>query len=146
MIWRLQLWRLLGALAVLAVLSLAPQAASAHAGHSHAYAAPAEAQQVVPVVQDAAARDEQQAEQQTERKAGSQELTEAEPATPAADHGCGERGCCSSCSCTGCHSLVILPVPAPSPPKLSSIVRLDDPPADVGEGGTKLRRPPKSFV
>jgi hypothetical protein len=141
MIWRLQLWRLLGALAVLAALSLAPQVASAHAGHSHGHAAAAVTQQVVPAVQDAA-----QAEQQTEQKAGSQELTEAEPATPAADHGCGDRGCCSSCSCTGCHSLVILPVPAPSPPKLSSIVRLDDPPADVGEGGTKLRRPPKPFV
>ena len=96
----------------------------------------------VAAVQDAAA----QAEQQTEQKAGSQELTAAQPATPADDHGCGDRGCCSSCSCTGCYSLVILPVPAPSPPKLSSIVRLDDPPADVGEGGTKLRRPPKSFV
>ena len=142
MIGRLQFWRMLGALAALAVLSLAPQAASAHAGHSHAHAAPAAARQAVPAVLDAAA----QVEQQTEHKTGSQELTEAQPATPAADHSCGDRGCCSSCSCTGCHSLVILPVPAPSPPKLSSIVRFDDPPPNLGAGGTKLRRPPKSFV
>ena len=40
----------------------------------------------------------------------------------------------------------IVPVPATVPPTLSSIVRFDDPPPHLGAGGTKLRRPPKSFV
>ena len=134
---RLQLWRLLGAMAVFAVLSLAPQAASAHAGHSHAqpsHAQVAMTQQAVPAVQETA--------QQT----FAQELTEADPAAPCADLGCGDRGCCSNGPCTGCHGFVIVPVPATVPPTLSSIVRFDDPPPHLGAGGTKLRRPPRSFV
>jgi len=157
MLGRLQLWRLLGAMAVFAALSLAPQTASAHAGHSHAqpshaqpshaqpshaYAAAAVTQQATPVAQDAAA----QAEQQTEHIAVTQALTEADPAAPCADHGCGDRGCCSNGPCTGCHGFVVLPVPTTAPPTLSSTLRLDDPPPQLGAGGTKLRRPPKSFV
>lgn len=145
MIGRLHLWRLLGALAVLAVLSLAPQAASAHAGHSHARAAAA-IPHVAPVAQHAAAQIEQEAEQKNDQKVFTQELTETVPATPTADHGCGDRGCCSNGPCTGCHGFVIVPVPATVPPTLSSIVRLYDPPPHLGAGGTKLRRPPKSFV
>jgi hypothetical protein len=139
MIRRLQLWRMLGALAVLAVLSLAPQAASAHAGHSHAQAA-------APVEQHVAAQIDQKAGQKTEQKIVTQELTEADPTAPCADHGCGDRGCCSNGPCTGCHGFVVLPLPATVPPTLSSIIRLDDPLPHLGAGGTKLRRPPRSFV
>jgi hypothetical protein len=130
MIGRLQFWRMLGAMAVLAVLSLAPQPASAHAGHSHGRAATV-SQQAAPPVHDAAS--------QAEHEIVTQQLTEADPAAPCADHGCGDRGCCSSGPCTGCHGFVV-------PPTLSSIVRLDDPPPHLGAGGIKLRRPPKSFV
>jgi hypothetical protein len=133
MIGRLQLWRLLGAMAFLAMLSLAPQAARAHAGHSHAHAAAAVTQLAVPAAQ-------------AEQKVVQQELTEAVPAAPSADDTCNGRGCCSSGPCTGCHGFLIVPVPAAMPPTLSSIVRLNDPPPYLGAGGTKLRRPPKSFV
>jgi hypothetical protein len=142
---RLQLWRLLGALAVLAALSFAPQAARAHAAHSHARAAAAVAvaQQAAPAAHEAAVQVEPKLKTQ---KLKSQELTEADPAAPCADYGCGDRGCCANGPCTGCHGFVVLPVPATAPPTLSSIVRLDDPPSHLGAGGTKLRRPPKSFV
>jgi hypothetical protein len=145
MIGQLQLWRLLGALAVFAALSFAPQAARAHSGHSHAHAASAAAaltQQTAPAAHEAAA----QAEHKLKTQEFTQELTEADPAAPCADHGCGDRSCCSNGPCTGCHGFVVLPVPATVPPTLSSIVHLDDPLPHLGAGGTKLRRPPKSFV
>ena len=138
MIGRLQLWRMLGAMAVLAVLSLAPQAASAHAGHSHGHMAITATQQAAPPAHDAAS--------QVEHGIVTQQLTEADPAAPCADHGCGDRSCCSNGPCTGCHGFVVVPVPTTVPPTLSSIVRLDDPPPHLGAGGIKLRRPPKSFV
>lgn len=131
---------MLGALALFAVLSLAPHAASARAEHSHAHAASAAVvtQQAVPAAHEAAA--------QVEQKLKTQELTEADPAAPCADHGGADRGFCSSGSCTGCHGFVILPVPAAAPPALGSIVRIDDPLPYLGAGGPRLRRPPKSFA
>jgi hypothetical protein len=135
MIRRLKLWRVLGAMAVLAALSLAPQAANAHAGHSHGHhssAAIAATQPAVPAVDAKAVH--------------AQELTEADPAAPSAEDACGGRVCCSSGPCTGCHGLVITPVPATVPPTQTSIVRPDDPPAHLGAETTRLRRPPKSFV
>jgi hypothetical protein len=138
MIRRWQFWRILGALAVLAALSLAPQAASAHAGHSHAHHGAAAAAEPAPAAQDAAIR--------VAQKYVMQELTEADPAAPCVDHGCGDRGCCSNGPCTGCHGFVIVPVPVTAPPILSSIVRPDDPPPHLGAETTRLRRPPKSFV
>lgn len=140
MIRRLQLWRMLGALAVLAALWLAPQAARAHPGHSHAHPAA-----VAAVTQQAVAGARETAVQ-VEQKLVTQELTEADPAAPCADLGCGDRGCCSNGPCTGCHGFVVVPVPATTPPTLSSIVRPEDPPPHLGAGGTKLKRPPKSFV
>jgi hypothetical protein len=130
MIGRLQLWRLLGAMAIFAALSLAPQAANAHTGHSHAHHGAAAAAEQAPAGQ----------------KIVTQELTEADPAAPCVDHGCADRGCCSSGPCTGCHGFVIVPVPVTAPPVLSSLVRPDDPPAHLGAETTRLRRPPKSFV
>ncbi len=119
MIGRLRLLRLLGALAVLAALSFAPQVARAEGGHSHAHATTtAVTPQAVPAAHEAAA--------QIEQKLKTQELTEADPAAPCADHGGGDRGFCSNGSCTGCHGFVILPVPAAAPPALGSIVRIDD--------------------
>lgn len=135
MIWRLQLWRMVGAMAVLAVLSLAPQAASAHGGHSHSQhgnmtagmdqlAAPA-ARVAIPAIE---------------------ELTEAADVAPLTTNVCDGRGCCFNGPCTGCHSFLGIAVPATTPPVISSILRPDDPLPHVGAGGTRLRRPPKSFV
>jgi hypothetical protein len=137
MIGRLQLWRLLGAMAIFAALSLAPQAANAHAGHSHAHHGAAAAAEPAPATPDAVTQN-----------AVMQELTEADPAAPAPciDHGCGDRGCCSNGPCTGCHGFLIVPVPVAAPPTISSLVRLDDPPPHLGAAQTRLRRPPKSFV
>jgi hypothetical protein len=138
MIGRLQLWRLLGAMAIFAALSLAPQAANAHAGHSHARHGAVTAAEQAPAAPDAAL--------QFAQNVVTQELTEADPAAPCVDHGCGDRSCCSNGPCTGCHGFVIVPVPVAAPPTMSSIVRLNDQPPHLGGGQTRLRRPPKSFV
>jgi hypothetical protein len=137
MIGRLQLWRLLGAMAVFAALSFAPQAANAHAGHAHAHHGAAATAELAPDAPDVGAR-----------TIVLQELTEADPAAPAPciDHGCGDRGCCANGPCTGCHGFVIVPVPVAAPPTMSSLVRVSDQPPHLGAAQTRLRRPPKSFV
>ena len=142
MIWRLQLWRLLGALAVLAVLSLAPQAASAHAGHKHSHysdATPAMSQPAAPAARIAAIQDTAAKDIQAEP---TQELIAAAPVAPDSDDTDGGQGCC----CTGCHGFFAVSVPATAPPSLSSVLHLTDPLPHLGADGTKLRRPPKSFV
>jgi RES domain-containing protein len=138
MIGRLQFWRLLGAMAIFAALSCAPQVANAHAGHSHAHHGAAAAAEPAPAAQDAAT--------QPAHQVVMQELTQADPVAPCVDHGCVDRGCCSNGPCTGCHSFVIVPVPVAAPPTTSSLVRLNDQPPHLGGGQTRLRRPPKSFV
>lgn len=138
MLARLQLWWVLAAMAVFVALSLAPQAASAHEGHSHAPHAGMALQSSVPAAQ--------QHDAEIVRKPVLQDLTEARPAAPCADDACNGRGCCSSGPCTGCHGFLVVPVPATLPPTLSSIVRPGDPPPHLDGETTRLRRPPKSFV
>jgi hypothetical protein len=139
MIWRLQLWRLLGALAVLAVLSLAPQAASAHAGHSHGHHGGAAQVVSPPSTHDVTIPDQPT---QISRAEAPQELSAVGTAAPDSDETDGGQGCC----CSACHGFFAVFVPATTPPSLSSILHLRDPLAQLGAGSARLRRPPKSFV
>lgn len=121
--------RILGALAVLAALSLAPTFALAHAGHAHKDTAASS--QKVPAA-----------------KAAPAELRTAWvlPAAPADDMSCGGYGCCSSGPCTGCHGLVLASVIEPIPPAAISLVLDGGAPPGPDHRDGRLRRPPKSFV
>ena len=128
--------RVLGAAAVLAVLSLAPSIASAHALHvhlPHASASPAKAQPAV---------------QQSIKKAAAAELKSAPalPSNTADDSACADRDCCSSGPCTVCCSMLAPGVPATFPPVLSASLGADDAPARASLDTEALRRPPRPFV
>lgn len=121
--------RILGALAVLAALSLAPSLALAHPGHAH---------------RDAAAS----AQKAPAAKAAPAELRTASvlPAVPADDAGCNGYGCCASGPCTGCHGFVLTLVIDPIPPATVSLVLDGGAPPGRHYRDGRLRRPPKSFV
>jgi hypothetical protein len=133
--------RVLGAAAVLAVLSLAPSVASAHAlhvhvNHAHASASPAKAQPATPAVQP------------NIKKAAAAELKSAPalPSNTADDSACADRDCCSSGPCSVCCSMLTPGVPTTFPPILSSSIGADDAPAQTSLVTEALRRPPRSFV
>src|SRR5688572_21579604 len=102
---KVQFARILGALAVLAALSLAPSVASAHAGHAHPQAAAAATDWTVAPVSKAVAE---------------VTATPASSPVPSDAASCAGSGCCSSGPCTGCHGFVLTPVPVPMPPVRSS--------------------------
>lgn len=131
--------RVLGAAAVLAVLSLAPSVASAHALHvhlPHASASPAKAQPAAPTAQ------------QSIKKATTAELRSAPalPSNTADNSACADRDCCFSGSCSVCCSMLAPGVPTTFPPILSSSIGADDAPARTSLVTEALRRPPRSFV
>jgi hypothetical protein len=129
----LQFVRILGAAAMLAALSLALSSASAHAGHVHAQPAGPAGHETIAPSSKAAVPLEVTA-------------TAALPSAPSSDVDCGDRGCCSSGPCTGCHGFVLtsLPVYLPSLHS-SSLARSDAAPRPSPHDG-RLRRPPKSFA
>src|SRR5262245_59619784 len=109
---KLQIARILGAAALLAALSFAPSAASAHAGHQHKQATAI--QQTQPEAQTPAAH---------RAIAPADIVIDAEvttastsPSIPSSDVTCDGFGCCSSGPCTGCHGAVLAASSVPIPP------------------------------
>jgi len=128
----LQFARILGAAAVLAVLSLAPSLASAHAGHAHSRAAMSASHDATALASKAVVE------------------VKAAPASSSLpshdDASCGDRGCCSNGPCTGFHGFVLTSVTVPAPSLLSSsLASREALPGSIPRDG-RLRRPPKSFV
>lgn len=128
----LQIARVLGAATVVAVLWLAPSAASAHMGHAHAPAAPAIQETIAPASQILQA----------------EELTAAStvPSMPSDDADCNGRGCCSNGPCTGCLGFLPVTLPITGPLLSSSSLVIGDAPPRASPHNGRLRRPPKSFV
>jgi hypothetical protein len=116
-----------------AMLSLAPSAAQAHAGHFHSHPTTTEqsepdtaASTQVPIVR---------------------ELTESRRAGNSPDdRECAGRGCCASGPCTGCHGVVLTTVPDAMPPMLSTLLVIGRALPRAGPDIGRLRRPPKTFV
>jgi hypothetical protein len=123
-----QLARILGAIAVLATIALAPSIAAAHAGHVHAQP-----------VHQTTAMSSQPAQLEVTASA-------ALPSEQSDDADCADRGCCASGPCTGCHGFVLtsLPVYLPSLHSTSLASSDADPRPSPHDG--RLRRPPKSFA
>ena len=130
---KLHFARILGAAVVLAALWLAPSSASAHAGHVHAQpAVPAAHVTVAP----------------SSKAAVPLEVTAAAelPSAPSGDADCGDRGCCSSGPCTGCHGFVLTSLPVYLPSLHSSSLAGSDADPRPSPHDGRLRRPPKSFA
>ena len=138
---KLHIVRNLAAALVLAALSLAPSAASAHAGHQHPQAAAT--QQNQPAAQTPAGH----------RTVAPAAVIDAEamtaktlPAIPSSDLGCDGCACCSNGPCTGCHGAVLVFSLVPIPPLLSVMLAGGDAPSRASPHDGRLRRPPKSFA
>jgi hypothetical protein len=132
--------RILGALAVVAALSLAPSFALAHAGHVHNDKAAASTQKAsAPAATKAS---------QPAAKAAQTELSTAPalPIAPMDDTSCGGYGCCFSGPCTGCYGCALTSVIDWIPPTAVSLVRDGSTPPGTDYRDGRLRRPPKSFV
>jgi hypothetical protein len=123
------------AFGMLALIALAPSAANAHAGHSHAATTETRAATGADVAKSASA----------ER---AQELRSAGIAVRHAQHegDCGDRGCCGNGHCAGCctalapSALAVLGSPA----KWLRVAHNADLPPGLGTSGPP--RPPRSFV
>jgi hypothetical protein len=138
MLTRWRLWQALAAIVVFAALSLAPQAASAHSGHSHA---PRTSE-----ISQPSAHAERQAVC-ISSKPNLQVLTQADSTAPSTANRCDNLGCCSNGPCNGgCHGFLAASAPPTAPPALSSIVSMGDPPPRLDADRERLKRPPKSFV
>lgn len=135
------------ALLAAALLALAPSAADAHPGHSHARPAKA-AQQAAPPAEPTVAPVAQAQALPVVAKA-QQVLSQAAdaPQSPAAgEAGCDGKGCCTSGPCTNCLGFVLAALPLALPPLSSTLLTAQDALPRGSTSKDRLRRPPKSFA
>jgi hypothetical protein len=127
--------QLFGVVAFLVAMLVLPQAAQAHAGHTHAMHAPAKA---APRVADVPSAVAQQVEQS---------LTAATQSKPGHVHDSScDCGACAQCSCVSCFSAVAPMPPLVLPPSQGAAIGIAASRHRPGIDGPSLRRPPKSFA
>lgn len=137
---KLHILRNLAVALVLAAFSLAPSAASAHAGHQHPPAAAAQQKQAeAPSIQQTVAP-------QTAIAVAEVTAARTVPPAPSGDAGCDGCACCASGACAGCHSAVLVSSLVPVPSLLSVMLAVSDAPSRANLHDGRLRRPPKSLV
>ncbi len=135
------------ALLAAAMLAVAPSAADAHPGHSHAR--PAKAAQQAPKAAKPTVAPVAKAKAQQVAVKAQQVLSQAadtQPSPAANDTGCDGKGCCTSGPCTSCHGFVLSTVPVALPPLSSTLLAAQDALPRGSANKDRLRRPPKSFA
>jgi len=137
--WKLHIGPILVAGLVLSALSLAPSAASAHAGHRHSQTA---AQQTQPEAPAPAAHI---VAPETAVDGAEMTATRTLPSIPPGDSDC-DGCCCSNGPCTACHSALLAFSSVPVPSAISVMLAGGDASSRINLHDGRLRRPPKSFV
>jgi hypothetical protein len=145
MTWNLHSVRILAAAIVLIGFPIAPSAALAHAGHSHAG--------LVPVAHQANPDAKEGAGQVTRKASPTEKALPAELTTSPAPHsrlsdasGCHDRICCAGAPCAACCAVAVPELAASMPPTASAALAIPDDPARGSLDPDGLRRPPRSLV
>ena len=138
--------RIAGAAVVFAVLALAPTAAKAHSGHSHA-----------PSVQQSSSAETTQAETTQDAAKAADSVQKRAPqfivkfiaASETGDEPAGKNGCSGTCCKTAMACCVVIfndPGETPLPPGIATRLPFPEAASWASLASDRLRRPPKSFA